>query len=144
MSTPPSIAPIDALTLLFRLSLSLLVGAAIGLERQSQNKPAGLRTYMLVSFGAALFAILPIQLGLAVQSADAFTRIIQGIISGVSFIGAGTILRDQTIQGLTTAAAIWVTAALGVIISCGFWELGLISALVCWFILKVLKKIELK
>lgn len=140
---PNSLAPIDSLNLMFRLLLSLLVGAAIGFERQTQNKPAGLRTYMLVSFGAAFFTLVPIQLGLALKSADALSRVIDGIISGVSFIGAGTILRDRNnISGLTSAAAIWVSAALGITVSCGLWKMGLIGTLVCWFILKIVKKIE--
>lgn len=136
-------APVDGANLLMRLSLSLLVGAIIGFEREFQNKPAGLRTYMLVTFGAALFVLVPLQLGFAVKSIDAFTRIINGIISGVSFIGAGTILRDRNkVRGLTSAAAIWVSAALGVTIACGLWQLGLIGTAVCWCILTLLKRFE--
>ncbi len=143
VSNLSSLAPVDTLHLLGRLGLSLLVGAAIGLNREREHKPAGLRTYMLVTFGTTILALLPLQLGVALESTDAFSRIIQGIITGVSFIGGGTILRDQDhVRGLTSAAAIWVTAALGLLIGCGLWQLGLASALICWVILRVVKQIE--
>ncbi|MCT7975407.1 MgtC/SapB family protein [Laspinema olomoucense] len=115
----------------------------MGLNREREHKPAGLRTYMLVTFGTTLLALLPVQLGMALDSTDAFSRIIQGIVTGISFLGGGTILRDRDrVRGLTSAAAIWVAAALGLLIGCGLWQLGLGSVLICWIILKVVKQIE--
>lgn len=143
MSNLSTLAPVDTLHLLGRLGLSLFVGAVIGFNREREHKPAGLRTYMLVTFGTTLLALLPVQLGVALDSTDAFSRIIQGIVTGVSFLGGGTILRDRDrVRGLTSAAAIWVAAALGLLIGCGLWQLGLASALICWVILRLVKKLE--
>lgn len=141
-----SLPPDDWVGLISRLSLSLLVGAIIGWERQLTHKPAGLRTYMLVSFGAALFVLVPIQLG-SVQ--DSISRVIQGIAAGVGFLGGGEILRQDRqetgrveIRGLTSAAAIWVTAALGIAAGCGLWQMSLVGAALCWLVLRIVKKIE--
>ncbi|MDF5718110.1 MAG: MgtC/SapB family protein [Rhizonema sp. NSF051] len=143
------LSPNNWLNITFRLCLAILIGAIIGLERQLRHKPAGLRTHMLVSFGAALFTIIPLQAGTAHPSADALSRVIQGIAAGVGFLGAGEILRvssDQSrqseIHGLTSAAAIWVSAALGIAAGCGLWQTGLIGALLCFLVLKVVKKWE--
>jgi putative Mg2+ transporter-C (MgtC) family protein len=137
-----SLEPIDAPSLYLRLGLALIVGILIGGEREIKNKPAGLRTHMLVCFGSSLFVLLPIQLGLAVQNPETLSRVMSGIISGVGFIGAGTILRDRKVRGLTSAAAIWVSAALGTAIGCGLWKIALTSALICWFILRIVKRLE--
>lgn len=144
-----SLAPIAGWELAVRLGVALLVGVILGLERELRGKAAGLRTYMLVSFGSALFMLIPIQLGVVQQSADAFSRVIQGIIAGIGFIGGGTILQrvrdrtdEATIQGLTSAAAIWMTAALGISAACGLWQMALVGAVVSLFILRVLKKME--
>jgi len=141
--------PDDWLGITLRLSLALLVGAVIGWDREIRGKPAGLRTHMLVSLGSALFVLIPIQLGEAQRSSDAISRVIQGIAAGVGFLGAGEILREsqaQTekvkIRGLTSAAAIWVAAALGIVVGCGLWVSGLIGAFMAWFILSGIKKLE--
>mgnify|MGYP002784390910 CR=1 FL=1 len=145
-----SLAPVTEWELIARLGVALLVGVILGLERELKGKSAGLRTYMLVSFGVAIFMLIPIQLGVVQQDGDAFSRVIQGIIAGIGFIGGGTILQrsrnrtDETaaIQGLTSAAAIWVTAALGVASACGLWQFALGSAGVALFILRVVKRVE--
>lgn len=137
-----SLAPIGWLELLLRLSCALAVGAVIGWERETKDKPAGLRTNMLVSFGAALFVLVSIETGLVQQSPDALSRVIQGVVTGVGFIGAGTILRRPKVRGLTSAAAIWVSAALGIAAGCGLWLLGLIGALIAWLVLRVVEKVE--
>ncbi len=141
--------PDDWLGITLRLSLALLVGAVIGWDRQIRGKPAGLRTHMLVSLGAALLVLIPIQLGEAQRSPDAISRVIQGIAAGVGFLGAGEILRESQartekvkIRGLTSAAAIWVSAALGIVVGCGLWVSGLIGAFMAWFILSGVKKLE--
>lgn len=136
----------DWSSLTIRLTLALLVGGVIGWNRQAAGKPAGLRTHMLVSLGAALFVLIPL---MASTSSDTISRAIQGVATGVGFLGAGEILhqsRDKSgkpnVKGLTSAATIWLTAALGIIAGCGFWQLSLLSTLMAIFILSVAKKIE--
>jgi putative Mg2+ transporter-C (MgtC) family protein len=134
--------------LLFRLAIALLFGAIVGWEREIQDKPAGLRTHMLVSLGAALIVQVPIQLGIAKESPDAFSRVLQGVVSGVGFLGAGAIIRESEranrakVRGLTTAAAIWVSAGLGIIAGCGLWVMGAMGVIFAWLILWLFKKIE--
>ena len=104
-----------------RLALSVVVGAAIGLNRDLHHKQAGVRTNALVSLGAALVIVLVFPPGEEpVQRYDAMSRVIQGVLTGIGFLGAGVILRDPAtrhVSGLTTAAAIWLAALLGV--ACG-------------------------
>lgn len=127
----------------------MLVGAIIGWERQLSDKPAGLRTHMLVSVGAALFVLVPLQLGTAQDFPDTISRVIQGVSTGVGFLGAGEIVRQSQhesghfkIRGLTSAAAIWVSAALGAAVGCGLWQTGLIAAFLCLLILRIVKELE--
>lgn len=136
--------PADNLQLFVRLSLAILVGSIIGAEREFQSKSAGLRTNILVCFGSALIVLIPIQLGIAQVSADGFMRSISGVASGIGFIGAGTILQGskKNVRGLTSAAAIWMSAALGMTIACGLLGLGVICAIVTWVVLQVLVKLE--
>jgi putative Mg2+ transporter-C (MgtC) family protein len=150
--TLPSIyylAPNDWLNIIFRLCLALLVGAIIGIEREIRHKPAGLRTHILVTLGSALFTLISLTTGTDETGADAFSRVVQGITAGVGFLGAGEIIRQSShesvrteIRGLTSAAAIWVSAALGIAAGCGLWQLGLIGASLSLFVLTVLKKFE--
>ncbi|BAU64395.1 MgtC/SapB transporter [Stanieria sp. NIES-3757] len=135
-------APIGWHELLLRLGIALLVGAIIGLEREAKSKPAGLRTNMLVCFGSALLVLVPIEIGAAQKNLDILGRAISGVITGVGFIGGGTILRESKVKGLTSAAAIWVSSALGITIGCGLWLLGLGAALVTFVILFVFSKWE--
>ncbi|MEH2346944.1 MAG: MgtC/SapB family protein [Nostoc sp.] len=139
----------DWLNISFRLCLALVIGAIIGLERQISHKPAGLRTHTLVSLGSAVFTLIIMQTGGLQTSPDALSRVIQGIAAGVGFLGAGEIVRQSSqesqrleIHGLTSAAAIWVSAGLGIAAGCGLWQLGLIAALLTFLILKVFKKLE--
>lgn len=127
----------------------MLVGGIIGWERQLRHKPAGFRTHMLVSMGSALFVLIPLAMGKNENGRDAIERVIQGIASGVGFLGAGEILRQSKqergeveVHGLTSAAAIWVSAALGSAAGCGLWQLALIGALLSLFVLKVVKEFE--
>ncbi len=144
-----SLPPDDWLGIIFRLLLALAVGGVIGVDRQLSHKPAGLRTHMLVSFGSALFVLVPLQIDAGQHANDSFTRAIQGIATGVGFLGGGEILRSprpgtgqEEIQGLTSAAAIWVSAALGMAAGCGLWQTALVGAVLSLFILRVLKKLE--
>ncbi|MEH2179888.1 MgtC/SapB family protein [Nostoc sp.] len=139
----------DWLNISFRLCTALLIGAIIGLERQIRRKPAGLRTHMLVSLGSALFTLIILQIGGLQASPDALSRVIQGIAAGVGFLGAGEIMRQSSqesqqfeIHGLTSAAAIWVSSALGIAAGCGLWQLVLISAMLTFLVLNVFKRLE--
>jgi len=129
------------------LAFALLIGGAVGLEREVRNKPAGLRTHMLVSFGSALFVLVPIQLGIVQTDPDPLSRVIQGITAGVGFIGAGVILHDSQqeklkVRGLTSAAAIWVSSALGIVAGTGLWALGAIGAVMALLTLQLVKRME--
>ncbi|MEH2356478.1 MgtC/SapB family protein [Nostoc sp.] len=149
MSNTYYLATNDWLNISFRLCIALLIGAIIGLERQIRRKPAGLRTHMLVSLGSALFTLIIMQIGGLQSSPDALSRVIQGIATGIGFLGAGEIVRQSSqesqqleIHGLTSAAAIWVSSALGIAAGCGLWQLGLISAMLTFLILNVFKRFE--
>jgi len=103
--------------IVLRLALAAALGGVLGYERERQGKAAGVRTHMLVALGAALFVLVPQQAG--VSDAD-MTRVIQGVVAGIGFLGAGSIIKgndEDTVKGLTTAAGIWLTAAIG--IACG-------------------------
>ena len=111
-----------------RLGLAALLGAAIGINRERERKPAGLRTHALVALGGALFTL--IGLLLPPDDPSATGRILQGITAGIGFIGAGVIMRRpdlQDVQGLTTAAAIWIVSAIGVAVGGGLWRTSLIA-----------------
>ena len=108
-----------------RLGAALILGSALGLNRDLHGKPAGLRTHALVSLGAAVAAIVSLGIPGETKSMDAnaISRVLQGILTGIGFLGAGVILRDPNghVTGLTTAATIWICAALGVACGLGHW-----------------------
>jgi putative Mg2+ transporter-C (MgtC) family protein len=125
-----------------RLLAAVLAGAVVGYERERAGKAAGLRTHILVSLGTCLFVIAGIGYGM---SSEGLSRVIQGIITGIGFIGAGSILKleaKKDIQGLTTAAGIWMTAAIGVTIGLGEVGLALISAAITVVVLSLLRRFE--
>jgi len=106
--------PSQATRVVLRLFLAAMLGGVLGLEREQSGQAAGVRTHMLVAVGAALFVLTP-QLGGAGD--DAMSRVIQGIVAGLGFLCAGTILKSGDlahVRGLTTAAGIWLTAAIGI------------------------------
>jgi len=114
------------LEILARLTVAMLIGCILGLNRELHGKPAGVRTHGLVALGAALLTITGVQLSWLGGKADyaAVSRTIQGIITGIGFLGAGVILRDDlklSVHGLTTAASIWLSACLGIACGVGFW-----------------------
>jgi putative Mg2+ transporter-C (MgtC) family protein len=118
------------LIVLVRLFAAVLLGAVVGVERERAGKPAGLRTHMLVSLGTAVVVIACQD---ATMSMDGLSRVIQGIVTGIGFIGAGTILKlneQREIQGLTTAAGLWMTAAIGVAAGLGILGVAVIGTLV--------------
>jgi putative Mg2+ transporter-C (MgtC) family protein len=109
-----------------RLGAAALIGSLLGLNRLLHGKPAGMRTHALVSLGAAVAAILSLGIPDESQSVDinAISRVLQGILTGIGFLGAGVILRDPTghVAGLTTAATIWLCALLGIACGLGYWS----------------------
>jgi putative Mg2+ transporter-C (MgtC) family protein len=120
-----------------RLITAALLGGLLGVERESVGKAAGLRTHMLVALGAALFVVAPSEAGLGDGDLG---RIIQGIAAGIGFIGAGTILKltdREEIQGLTTAASVWLTAGIGVASGVGPLWVPVVCAVCAWIILSV-------
>jgi len=114
---------------LLRVFAAVLLGAVVGIERERAGKPAGLRTHMLVSLGTAVVVIACQDSGM---SLDGLSRVIQGMVTGIGFIGAGTILKlneQREIQGLTTAAGLWMTAAIGVAAGLGILGVAVIGTL---------------
>ena len=129
----------DWLEVALRLGVASLLGGAIGLNRDLHHKPSGLRTLSIVGLGSAL-AVLAVGSDTAAAS-----RIMQGLVTGIGFLGAGVILRDQSngkVHGLTTAAAIWTTACLGAVCGLGAWRPVLVAAVIMALILAVGGKIE--
>jgi putative Mg2+ transporter-C (MgtC) family protein len=113
---------------LIRLIAASLLGAVVGFQREMAHKPAGLRTHMLVSLGTAVFVLACSGVGMSLEGVS---RVIQGIATGIGFVGAGSILKlneERDVQGLTTAAGIWMTAAIGIAAGLGSLGVALLSA----------------
>jgi putative Mg2+ transporter-C (MgtC) family protein len=127
---------------LVRLIVAVILGGLLGWERQHEGKAAGLRTHMLVALGAALFVLVPVEQHMA--TADV-SRVIQGIAAGIGFLGAGCILKlsdMHRVQGLTTAANIWFTAAVGVACGLGWLWPAILSVALALIILVGVQQIE--
>ncbi|MGF1566780.1 MAG: MgtC/SapB family protein [Nodosilinea sp.] len=135
-------SPMPWMALGGRVGVAVLLGAMVGWERELDQKAAGLRTNMLVSLGSALFVLVAIQSGLAAADPSSLGRCLQGVITGVGFVGAGSILREKHVRGLTSAAAVWVSAGLGMAAGLGQWPLGLMAAVLSIVILRVVKRLE--
>jgi putative Mg2+ transporter-C (MgtC) family protein len=116
------------LSILLRLGAATLIGAAIGLNRDLKGKPTGIRTLGLVGLGSALVVLASLDFKTGpVLDLNPASRAIQGVLTGIGFLGAGVILRDSQstkVQGLTTAALIWLTACLGIVCGLGAWTLA--------------------
>jgi len=117
-----------------RLLAATAAGGAIGVNRDLADKPIGVRTLALVSLGAAIVSVAGVQVQGMAENADALSRVVQGIIQGVmagiSFIGAGVILRNseaRTVEGLTTATTVWISAALGIACGLGAWRTVIVA-----------------
>ncbi|MDY6932407.1 MAG: MgtC/SapB family protein [Halobacteriota archaeon] len=122
-----------------RVLLSVLLGAVIGFEREITQKPAGLRTHIFVCMGACLFTISSYSLIPAGSTATTDpSRIAAGIVTGISFIGAGSIIAGKTdVRGLTTAASLWVIAAIGLMVGLGNYILPMASTIIAFFVLRL-------
>lgn len=128
--------------IVMRLLLATCLGAALGFERESAGSSAGLRTHILVALGSALFVLVPLEASMSIAD---LSRVLQGLIAGVGFLGAGAILKrsnSREIQGLTTAANIWVTAAIGVGVGMGREMTAIVSTVFALIVLAGLKRLK--
>lgn len=138
-----------------RLGLAIVLGLIIGLEREMAGKEAGVRTAMLVSAGAALFAIVGLSLPYIISQDPevisaiiahngGFLSVIGNVVVGIGFLGAGIIIKTQEhVHGLTTAAAVWATAAVGVLVGIGLWVFGTVAAISIVVLLYLLRRFNL-
>ena len=127
---------VSTMDLMLRLLLAAGLGAVIGIERELRKRPAGLRTNILIALGSALFTIVSIQLGLASHTPD---RVASTIVSGIGFLGAGSILHTQDrVEGMTTAATVWVNAAIGMAAGAGAYAIASGATLVTILVLAAL------
>ena len=134
---------IDWQDAVIRLTAATVIGGAIGLDRELHGKPTGVRTMAIVALGSALIVLVGQHLD--AKDASAGSRVIQGVITGIGFLGAGVILRNpagKRVRGLTTAAAIWLTACVGVACGFGAWPLVVTSAVLAVLILTLGKPLE--
>jgi len=139
LSDVPDIATITRITL--RLTLAALLGGMLGYERELKERNASVRTHMLVAVGAALFVIGPLQSGMEIAD---LSRVLQGIVQGIGFLGAGAIIvrtAERKIQGLTTAASIWATAGIGIAAGLGLEAMAVLSTIIVLIILAVIPQV---
>jgi putative Mg2+ transporter-C (MgtC) family protein len=146
MTLAAGLAEFPLTEIILRLGLALAFGTAVGIDRQLRRRPAGMRTMMLVALGAATFVMLSVTYrvspGEAMSGAD-MSRIIQGIVGGIGFLGAGVVLHSPTgIAGITTAAAVWVTAAVGVAFGMGEYRLGAVAGVATLVTLTLAASVE--
>jgi putative Mg2+ transporter-C (MgtC) family protein len=130
----------DITRVVVRLTVAVLLGGLLGYERESIGASAGQRTHMLVALGSAIFVLIPLQAGMHIED---LSRVLQGVTAGIGFLGAGAILKlreRQAIQGLTTAASVWLTAAIGVAAGMGRETTAVVSAVFAFVILSLLRR----
>lgn len=137
---------IDSLLFFVQLALSVVLGALVGLEREAHDRPAGLRTHMLVCMGAALFTIAAVNFSAGNAESSPFAvNIAANIVIGIGFIGGGAIFKaENKVKGLTTAADLWVIAAIGMLIGLGNYLNAVIAAIVVYFVLVIGRKLREK
>lgn len=131
-------ADVGTIEIIIRLVLSVGLGALVGYEREVSHKPAGLRTHMLVSLGACTFTVITL------TSFSSTPAILSGILTGIGFIGAGSIIATSGhVQGITTAASLWAVASIGFASGTGSYVLAIVAAVLVFIILQI-KKVENK
>lgn len=133
---------LNTITIIFRMLLAVLIGGIIGTERDMKNRAAGMRTHMLVCMGAAIVMMTNEYIYMLYNQPNIdMTRMAAQVVSGIGFIGAGTILvtRDNRIKGLTTAAGLWAAAALGLAIGIGFYEIAIIGSILIIAVVTLMK-----
>lgn len=130
----------DIKTMIIRLAASTLIGGLIGIEREIEHKPAGLRTIILVCLGSTLFIMLGLNF---TEIGFALDRIVAGVVTGIGFLGAGAIIRARgEVHGLTTAATIWLVSGLGLAIGAGYYLLAIVASIFILIVLRILGFIE--
>lgn len=132
----------QSIRIVVRIVAATLAGAIVGYERERTGKAAGLRTHMLVALSSAIFVVGALEAGMT--SSD-LSRIVQGVAAGIGFLGAGTILKltgEGEVRGLTTAAGIWLTAAVGIAAGLGRIGLAILSSILAWIILAIVARLE--
>lgn len=130
------------LIITLKLVLAVILGGAIGLERETLGKPAGARTYALIALGSTLFTILSVN-GFGQMPNGDPAALVGQILIGIGFIGAGLIVfHKQHIEGITTASALWSIAAIGISIGLGWYAIAIIAALLVFLLLYIVRKIE--
>ena len=131
--------------IIYRLSLTVLLSGVIGLERQVQKRHAGLRTHILLALGSCLIMLTSLYVFDIYKDITKLdpARIAAGVITGIGFLGAGTIIRDnEGIRGLTTAASLWVVSGIGLAVGCGFCNAAVYSTVLTLIVLFVLRYLE--
>lgn len=130
---------------MLRLFLALVLGGLIGLERQMHKRTAGLRTHILVTIGSCLIMLTSVYVFAIYKTITPVDpgRIAAGVITGIGFLGAGAIMREQNeIKGLTTAASLWVAAAIGLAVGCGFYSAAFFATVLTLVVLLILRYVE--
>lgn len=126
-----------------RLLVSAFLGGIIGFEREKSNRPAGFRTHILVTLGSTLMALISIYALNPMTNDNDPMRLAAQVVSGIGFLGAGTVIKDgSTVRGLTTAAGIWVCGGIGLAVGVGMYEAGIITVIIAFFSLTILNRIE--
>ena len=140
---------LDQTDIALRLTVAAVCGIAIGVNRDLAQKPIGMRTLALVALGAAIVTVAAIEVPGMSENADAMSRIVQGLIqgimAGIGFIGAGVVLRnpqEHTVEGLTTSATVWATAALGIAAGLAAWTVVVVGVVLALILLIVVGWLE--
>ena len=141
-------AEITTTEILLRVSFALLLGFILGLEREAKRKPAGLRTNMLVALGSAAFTMLALEIFYSIlhirdRTALDPLRLLNGIMEGLGFLGAGCIIQSRgSVEGITTAATIWVVGAVGLACGAGQFRIAILTTVLAFIVLTALRFIE--
>lgn len=134
------------LNIIFRLALSIIFGGLVGFERELHRRSAGLRTHILVSMGSCLIMLTSLYVFDIYKDKAPVdpSRIAAGVITGIGFLGAGTIIRSsgEAVKGLTTAASLWLVAGIGLAVGCGFYFPSLVTSVFAFFVLFFLRRVE--
>jgi putative Mg2+ transporter-C (MgtC) family protein len=129
--------------IVLRLLLAAAAGAAIGVEREMKDRPAGLRTHMLTALAAAVFTILTFEIHQAAKTTTDPARVVEAVTAGVAFLAAGAIIQSRRgVHGLTTGAAMWMAGALGVACGAGYYAIAVIATVLTVLILAALKRLD--
>jgi len=132
---------------LIRILLSFLLGGIIGAERETRGRSAGLRTHILVCVGSTVIMLVSLYMFEMFKGEAAIdpSRIAAGVVTGIGFLGGGAIIRsEKRSRGLTTAASVWISSAIGLAAGCGYFSAAIITTIIVFFVLSFLKEFEKK